>query len=94
MAQTTEQMKQESYTSIKEQLDAAFAKGGIPNIKGIKATIASLRKRIRNVEQGVVFALSLEEANKAELVIAMLQGQQQAYQERLDWINERLNANK
>ena len=92
MAQTTEQMKQESYASVKEQLDAAFAKGGIPNIKAFKATIASLRKRIRNVEQGVVFALSLEEVRNAEMVIAMLQGQRQAYQERLDWINEKIKS--
>jgi len=92
MAKTTSEIKQESYNSIKNQLDAAIANGSLLSLNGLKKVIRDLRKRIKNVEQGVVFALSLEEVNKAELVIAMLQGQCQAYQERLDWMNERIKA--
>lgn len=91
---TIEETKSAAYMSIKNQLDEAFAKGGIPNIKAIKKVIADLKKRIKAVEFGSAFASSMDELHKAELAVARLSGQKQAYQERLDWINERIKNAK
>ena len=91
----SEQMKQSAYTAIKEQLDKAFEKGGIPNIKAFKKIMSDLRKRINLLESGTpFFARSLEDVESAELQIARLSGQLQAYKERMDWINERMKSCK
>ena len=87
---TIEEMKQKAYNSIKGQLDTLFEKGGIPNIKGFKKVIADLQRRIRLIESQAVFANSLEEVDKANLAIANLQGQCQAYKERLTWVNNKI----
>lgn len=90
---TIEETKQKAYESIKGKLDAAFANGGIPNIKAFKATLEDIKKRIKIVEKHSAFAQDLDEVQKAELAIARLRGQQEAWQERLDWINERMKTN-
>ena len=79
---TIEETKSAAYNSIKNQLDAAMANGSILSIKGLKKAIADIKKRIKAVEFGSAFASSMEELHKA--------GQKQAYQEKLDWINERI----
>ena len=89
----SEQMKQSAYTAIKEQLDKAFEKGGIPNIKAFKKIMSDLRKRIKLLESGTsVFARNMEDVEKAQLQIARLSGQLQAYQERMNWIDERMKS--
>lgn len=89
---TIEETKHKAYTSIKGQLDSAFAKGGIPNIKAFKKALENIKKRIKTIELNCVFAKDLEEVQKAELAIAHLRGEQEAWQERLDWINDRIKS--
>ena len=85
--------KETAYQSIKAQLDATFAKGGIPNIKAFKKIIADLKKRIKLLETGTeFFATSMADVEKAQFQIARLSGQLQAYQERYNWIQEQLKA--
>lgn len=87
---TIEETKSAAYNSIKNQLEAGLANGCILSIKGLKKVIADLKKRIKAVEFGSAFASSMEELHKAELAIANLSGQKQAYQEKLDWVNEKI----
>lgn len=89
---TIEEVKQKAYTNLKDGLDAVFVRGAIPNIKAIKKELVSVNKRINTIETGSAFARSLEEVNKAELAIARLSGEREAWQERIDWINERLRG--
>lgn len=89
---TIEEVKQKAYTNLKDRLDAVFVRGAIPNIKAIKKKLVSVNKRINTIEAGSAFARSLEEVNKAELAIARLSGEREAWQERIDWINERLRG--
>ena len=89
----TEQLKQSAYTAIKEQLDMAFEKGGIPNIKAFKKIMADLKKRIKLLESGASFFVqNMEDVNKVSLQIARLSGQLQAYQERYDWIKAKMKS--
>ena len=86
-----EQVKRTAYTAIKKELDEAFGKGGIPNIKVFKKTISDLSKRIKLLESGILFfPRSLEDVNKAQRQIARLSGQLQAYQERYEWIMNKM----
>ena len=41
---TIEETKSAAYNSIKNQLDAAMANGGILSIKGLKKAIADIKK--------------------------------------------------
>lgn len=88
-----ESTKQQFYQTTKDQLDAAFSKGGIPNIKKFKKIIHDLKSRIKLLETGTdFFATSTDDVNKAAFLVARLSGQLQAYQERYNWIQERLKA--
>lgn len=88
-----ESTKQQFYQTTKSQLDAAFSKGGIPNIKKFKKIIHDLKSRIKLLETGTeFFATSTDDVNKAAFLVARLSGQLQAYQERYNWIKERLKA--
>lgn len=92
---TTEEMKQSSYQCIKDELEKAFASGAMPNVKGFKKVIASLKKRMKLVESGTsFFARSQEDVTRAELAVARLSGQLQAYQEKLNMITEKLKQNE
>ncbi|MBQ8969176.1 MAG: hypothetical protein IJ064_05545 [Bacteroidaceae bacterium] len=90
-----EETRQSAYQNIKANLDNLFSKGGIPNIKGFQKTIRDLKKRINLLETGTqFFATSLEDVAKAELAVARLNGQLQAYQERYNWIQAKLKENQ
>lgn len=85
--------KQQFYQTTKDQLDAAFSKSSIPNIKKFKKIIHDLKSRIKLLETGTeFFATSMDDVNKAAFLVARLSGQLQAYQERYNWIQERLKA--
>ena len=88
-----EEMRQSAYQTIKAQLDQVFVGGGIPKVNAFQKTIRDLRKRVKLLQSGTAFfAQSLEDVEKAQLQIARLSGQLQAYQERYDWIKERLKG--
>jgi len=87
--------KQRGYEETKSGLDKVFTPGAIPNIKAIKKIIADLRKRIGILKTGaILFTTSLDEVDKANLQMERLSGQLQAYQERYDWIKEKLKESK
>ena len=91
---TVEETRKSAYESIKQQLDRVFSKGGIPNLNGFRKILRDLRKRIKTIENGaLMFAQSLDEVRKAELAIANLQGQLDAYKERFDWIVKKIKQN-
>lgn len=91
---TVEETRKSAYEGIKQQLDRVFSKGGIPNLKRFKKIITDLKKRIQTVESGaVMFARTLEEVRKAELTLANLQGQYDAYKERYDGFLKRIKEN-
>ena len=91
---SSKEIKQTAYQSIKSQLDNAFSKGGIPNIKAFKRIIVDLKKRIKLLESGTeFFATSMEDVEKAEFQIARLTGQLDAYKERYDFIQRKLKEN-
>lgn len=92
---TTEETRKTAYQSIKSQLDSIFSKGGIPNVKAFQKIIRDLKKRIKLLESGTeFFACSLEDVEKAEVRIATLSGQLEAYQERYNWIQAKLKENQ
>ena len=87
----TEETKQKAYSRIKDELDRQLASGMLINIKGLKKVIAFLKKRIKLLESGTMFfARSVEDVEKANLAIASLSGELQAYQERYSWIQNKL----
>lgn len=89
-----EQSKNESYQNIKGQLDKILVPGVIPNIKGIKKIIATLKKRIKILETGTMFFCNSDDQfEKSQLAIARLSGELQAYQERYNEIQEKLRQN-
>lgn len=90
-----EEMQQRAYEETKSGLDKVFTPGAIPNINAIKKIIADLRKRINILQTGaILFATSLDEVDKVNLQMERLSGQLQAYQERYDWIKEKLKEAK
>lgn len=91
---TTEEIRLKAYNTIKQQLDAAFSQGGIPNIKQFRKTIKDLKRRIGILIDGTeLFARSEEDVEKAARGVANLSGQLEAYQERYDWIMRKLKEN-
>lgn len=93
MKTSTDIEKQTAYQSTKKTLDDTFAKGGIPNIKNFKKIIHDLKSRIKLLETGTeFFTTSTDDVNKAAFLVARLRGQLQAYQERYNWIQERLKS--
>jgi hypothetical protein len=91
----TETTKQAAYESAVDKLDKAFAKGGVPSIKGFKRVLADYNRRINVLVDGAeMCARNLEDVNKTELAIARLQGERQAFQERFDWFAGLLNGRK
>lgn len=92
---TIEDTRESAYKNIKQQLDRVFSKGGIPNLKDFKKIINDLHKRIKTIENGaLMFANTLDEVRKAELAIANLQGQYDAYKERYNIFMKRIKENE
>ena len=92
---TREETRKSAYEGIKQQLDRVFSKGGIPNLNSFRKILRDLRKRIKTLESGaLMFAMTLEDVRKAELAIANLQGQLDAYKERYDWIIKQIKKNR
>ena len=81
-----------AYNSTYTALTAAL-KGNIPNVKAIQAKIRDYKKRIKTLQDGASTGVSSDEQlRQTEAGIERLRGEQKAYEDVLQSINDRMVA--
>ncbi len=93
-----ENIQSDAYDDAYNKTYAALAdalKGNIPNIKNIKSKIRNYKKRIKILQEGAAIGVnSDEELHKVENSVEKLRGEQKAYEDILQEINERMAADE
>ena len=82
----------DAYNNIYNAL-TDILKGGIPNVKAIQQKIRDYKKRIKTLQEGAATGISSDEQlRQTETAIEKLRGEQKAYEDVLQWINDRIEA--
>lgn len=82
--------KQSAYEDTYNAVMQKLGMGYLPNIKGLRNEIRSIKGRMDLIEAHATFAQSIEEVDKAKEKLAVLGGQREAYKAILKYVNDRI----
>jgi hypothetical protein len=85
-------IEKQAYDKVYNTAMADIEKGFFLNINACKANVRKINQSMRALENGAVFASSLEEVNKVNTLLAKKRGRLNAYKAIIKWHDEKVKA--